>query len=134
MSYDDPFGNQFDNADTPEFDHSTRNSGLFFDPTQNYKLTTADIINFVQRPQLNPGGANIYAIATYGTPPFNPIGAAFMVRNMPHPEEPAFSYYNMGDVTTQLGGLVSGTNYSQPLYDPATDTFGGLDTYQDSGT
>ncbi len=122
---DDPYENNYGNAEAFEFDHGQLHHETRFNPTNNYKKEVDVLHAHIQTAQPNPGGANVYALATYGTPPFNIIGNAYFVRRMPYPCEPALQATINGDVNTQLGGLIAGQNISQPLYDEATDTYGG---------
>lgn len=129
-SQEDPFGSNVDNAEAFEFGARNNASGRW-DPTHNKKLTTPHVATYIKKHQPNPGGAAVFAYSTYGTPPFLPIGSSIMVQRMPKPCEPAVPFSIHGDVNTQLGGLITGNNYSQPLYDPATNTYGGIDLSDD---
>lgn len=109
-----------------DFDHSAMDKNRRWNPTNSGKLTTKNVVSFIQKAQPNPGGAAIFALATYGVPPFNPIGAAYMVRHMPAPLEGAVPYTLQDSVLTGLGGLQAGQNISQPLYDAQSNTVGGV--------
>lgn len=126
----DEFAQNADNEAAYEPDEQLRHHNRR-DPTNMRRPPVTAPATFIEKAQPNPGGARIFALSTYGTPPFNPIGSSYMVQRMPHPEEPAPQYINHTAVPTQLGGLIAGSNLSQPLYDGATDTIGGFDVGED---
>jgi hypothetical protein len=123
---DDPYGNNANNAPAFDFDHSMLDDKNRYNPVNNYKLEIDSVVSYKETRQLNPGGVKVYALTNYGTPPFNPIGNAFFTQRMPAPCEPAVQVITQSDVNTMLGGLITGQNISQPLFDPASDTYGGF--------
>lgn len=127
MSNFDAYENNADNETAHEFNVAQTHSATRYDPTNNRKLKTKAVFTLLERPQFNPGGANIFSIQNYGTPPFLPIGASILVRNMPRVFEGAIQASVQGDVNVTAGGFIPGQIVGQPLYDPQSNTIGGLD-------
>jgi|GEM_PF-6468838 len=95
------------------------------------KLRFKDVVNPVQqhwvyKEQPTPG-AYAYAFESLALPEFgvvdSGIGSSYFFRPL---QTPSYQV-NKSIPVTGLGGIVAGTIYSQPLYDPVNNTWGGAE-------
>lgn len=95
------------------------NRGRFNDVTEG-------IFRWVRKQLPSPGAQN-YAFETLGLPEFSPYGAGIVPTRFFKILEGNVVFQNQPAVLTNgLGGLVTGNIYLSPLYDPSTNTFGGV--------
>lgn len=79
------------------------------------------------RKQMPTPGANAYALESFGLVEFDPVNTGiipkFFFRQL---QGNVVRQDSQAVVTSGLGGLVTGSIRLTPLYDPATNTFGGV--------
>ncbi len=90
----------------------------------------SEIVNpvqhWVKKEQPTPG-AYAYAFETIALPEFGVVGTGIGPSFFFKPFQQPSYQQNKSVPIAGLGGIVAGTVYSQPLYDPSTNTFGGAE-------
>lgn len=81
--------------------------------------------HYVNKPQPTPGTKS-YAYESLGLVEFSPVGTGIYARKLMS-QVAKQSYMDQKSVpTTGYGGLVAGNFLFQPLYDPVSNTYGGV--------